>query len=342
MSCERRVGRARFTLTEVLVLALLVVLLASVLAPAFGRPWRPRRKGDNCIGNMRQIAVALQMYLTDTDDRLPPSEHRPEVQAYFNTAPGGGWSFEDCPRARQANPYLRWPVILDSYLGDRDLWRCPAARLESPAAFIIGPEDWLSHLQLHQGVWGNGTGFGPCYTAWPAGWGGEVTDSVTQGMAAETGFVQSIGANVEACDLEMRDVDDPRWYVVFADAGYWGEDFGTGVLAYPDICALECANSACGWADWEYCTWAVDCGLYDFAPADGSFLLNRKLRLPYARHGGGVNLGFLDGHVKHFRSEQLIKESPSMGDPERGKLRGYGPWAPTSDCIFDPSIPTLY
>ena len=65
----------------------------------------------------------------------------------------------------------------------------------------------------------------------------------------------------------------------------------------------------------------------------------------HARHFGGVNIGFLDGHAQWFDSEQVIAESPSAGDRHRGHLRGYGPWGPTKDAPwYDPNagIPALY
>jgi hypothetical protein len=52
---------------------------------------------------------------------------------------------------------------------------------------------------------------------------------------------------------------------------------------------------------------------------------------------GGVNLGSLDGHARWMNSEEVIEESPSAGDPHRGRLRGYGPWGPTYDAPwYDP------
>ena len=39
-----------------------------------------------------------------------------------------------------------------------------------------------------------------------------------------------------------------------------------------------------------------------------------------------------------MNSEEVIKESPSAGDPHRGRLRGYGPWGPTYDAPwYDPN-----
>jgi prepilin-type processing-associated H-X9-DG protein len=95
------------------------------------------------------------------------------------------------------------------------------------------------------------------------------------------------------------------------------------LAAYPDICCLGCSG-VCSWVSWELCTWAADCGLYQQAPNDGSFITNPELRKPYARHLGGVNLGFLDGHAAWWASERIIT---ACGE---GDLGGLWFWAPTS------------
>jgi prepilin-type processing-associated H-X9-DG protein len=64
-----------------------------------------------------------------------------------------------------------------------------------------------------------------------------------------------------------------------------------------------------------------------------------SLRRPYARHLGGVNLGFLDGHAAWWHSERLLaKISEGKGDDMMGLA---GPWGPASWCA-EPGIPTLY
>ncbi len=312
------------------------------------------------MSNVKAICAAIQMYMDDHGGRLPPAESRSEAKDYFTESPGrkslaGAWAIE-CPRVTEANPYLRWPVVLEGYLDTRERWRCPSALLEQGAAFINGSRDWLKHLQENAHIWGVGAGKLCIQRSFPAGWGGEVTDSIVQGRLAGVGrataaaqpagvFLQSIAVNTSAAGLRRRQIGDPAWFVICADGGGQVDDIGTGTLAYPDICSLECANEACGWVDWEECTWAADCGLYDHAPQDGSFLRNPELRKPFSRHRGGVNIGFLDGHAAWFDSEEVIRESPSKGNPARGALRGYAPWGPTSDCDFaeeNPGVPTLY
>ena len=342
--------------------ALVVLGILGLLSGIAAKRPRPAPE-EVCLGNIKSICAAIQMYLGDNDGRLPPREVRGDAIDYFKGNPGqyGGERTEEersrpkalfvfgpagCDLMQNANPCLRWPVMLEPYLGSRGVWRCPSATKEQEAGFIIGEPDWLGHLQAHEGQWGTRTEFCLMEGTWPAGWGGEVTDSLTQGRLAEAGvFVQSVGVNGAVAGERAAALPDPKWFVICADGGATVDRYGTGTLAYPDICALECGNEECGWADWEECTWAADCGLYDFAPMDGSFLVDPKVRQARARHKGGVNIGFLDGHARWLHSERVIALSPTHGDPERGRLRGCGPWGPTSDCGFaedHPGVPTLY
>jgi len=153
-------------------------------------------------------------------------------------------------------------------------------------------------------------------------------------------FLQSIGVNTTVAEFETaRAVADARWYVVCADGGATVDDYCTGTLAYPDVCRLECAGPGYWEADWENCPWRRQCG------ARAVLKTRPELRPSYARHYGGVNIGFLDGHAAWFDSETVIAESPTTENPRRGKLRGYNNWGPTTDALdYDPSsgVPPLY
>ncbi len=326
-------GRKGFTLIELLVVIAIIGILAAMVFPVFARARESARKAV-CLSNVKNIALAFQMYLADNNDTLPPEEHRREVLDYFNLAPGGredGWDVDedgDCHRARQSNPYLRIPVILDEYVKNRDVWRCPSAKVEGGAGGVIPIPDWFGFMVANEGDWGTGDyDLKPCGVIWPSGWGGEVTDSILQGrtaVGAHKAFVQSIGT-VYASGLKLVSVPDPVNAVVCGDAGVIVDDFGAGTLAYPDLCNLECSNPCCGWYDWDLCTWAVDCGLYNGAPNNGSFLANPELRKPYARHLGGINIGFLDGHAQWFNSQTVLNKI------KEEDLSGVGPWGPTTD-----------
>lgn len=312
--------RHGFTLIELLVVIAIIGILAAMVFPVFARARESARKAV-CLSNVKNLALAIQMYLADNNDTLPPAEHRSEVIDYFNTIPGGS-DDEECAAEiiSSANPYLRWAVILDEYTKNRDVWQCPSAKMTSGAGFIVGSQNYLQWYQNNQGSWGQASeqdGFGPCDGAYPPGWGGDVTDSIAQDRlaggylhqddTAAKSFVQTIGTK-ELIDygLKMVSVQDPVSYVVLGDSGALPAANNHATFSYPDICALGCSNPCCGWADWDACTSAADCGLYMYAPNNGAFIRNPTLRKPYARHLGGVNLGFLDGHAQWINSETML------------------------------------
>lgn len=86
---------------ELLVVIAIIALLMGILIPALGRA-RQQGKKIACLSNMRQIGIALQAYLIDNDNRLPPS-------SCVLSDPNGYW--------------LR---ILTKYTREGLLFRCPS------------------------------------------------------------------------------------------------------------------------------------------------------------------------------------------------------------------------
>ncbi len=337
-----------FTLIELLVVIVMMGVLAILVFPIFVKAREAARRSV-CLSNVKNVALAIQMYLADNDDVLWPGECSETALDYFCKGPGGGQPDDRCltdkRMARWANPYLRGPVILDEYVKSRDVWQCPSAKLVTGAMFIVPGPDWLGNLKSSEGRWGEESGIGPCLTAWPPGWGAEVTDSLDQrragspsrgqggGIGSPTkAFVQSLGTiaaelpSVGLTRTKMTTVQNPSSYAVTGDCGFLPDDYcGLGQAAWPDICAVECANEICGWADWEKCApTAANCGLYNIAPNDNSFLVNPSRRTPYARHSGGVNIGFLDGHASWINSEALVEKVAHK------EILGIRPWGPNT------------
>jgi len=343
-----------FTLIELLVVIAIIGILAAMVFPVFARARESARKAV-CLSNVKNIALAIQMYLADNNDTLPPSEDRAEVTEYFDLIPAssdrqstGIWNGTvegHCAVSYKANPYLKWPVVLDEYVKNRDVWSCPSAKIFGGASFIIYPVDWFAYLRATEGQWGDDSPngyFGPCQYDYPNGWGGVVTDSMTQGRlaspvgtmdmtVANKSFVQSIATNCEACvNLKLAAVEHPTSFVVVGDGSQLTTAMGPGLTAYPDLCNAECAGDLiwCDpWVDWEICSiWAADCGIEYHAPQNGSFYNDRERLKYYSRHLGGVNIGFLDGHASWIASQMLLNRVRD------GELFGLNNSGPTTLC----------
>jgi len=317
--------RRGFTLIELLVVIAIIAILAAMLFPVFARARESARK-IQCLSNIKNIAMAFQMYLTDYD-RFPPSEHRAEVIDYFN----GGGPNEGCgcgggrgcctDRIAQANPYLKVPVILDEYIKNRQVWSCPSA--PSGLAFEImdpylnskGTDDWFLRLQESES---NCPRFRSCASPYPSGWGGAVTDTIMNEVwcspALGTGaFEMSVGLPDSYYDLSTGAINDPAKRVVCADGGVSKSCIfeNTASLAYPDTCRISrAANSAdCG-GDWVNCEQSRTCSPFAAVYGGdgwkaGTDAQYRKTHWP-PRHLGGENIGFADGHARWMPAEQIL------------------------------------
>jgi prepilin-type processing-associated H-X9-DG protein len=324
--------------------------------PVFARARESARKAV-CLSNVKNLALAVQMYLADNNDTLPPREHRQEVIDYFATAPGGApdrwpgpcWE-EDDPWYRirwfadMANPYLTWPVVLDEYVKNRDVWTCPSAKMISGATFILPGPDFLAYLKAHEGQWGGEDGPGPCtHGAFPPGWGGVVTDSILQqrsavpgttwgqtGDAAHKAFVQTIGTNEQVLyDKKLVEFENVVSTPIVGDAGFNRNFFSVATLAYPDVCCAECAGIApfqWGWGgqaaglnpcpDGSGCPECYACHAINTWWSSGGY--DVAARKASTRHLGGVNVGWLDGHASWVDSQRLIAMA------EEGDLEAIG------------------
>ncbi len=343
-------GRKKgFTLIELLVVIAIIGILAAMVFPVFARARESARKAV-CLSNVKNIALAIQMYLGDYNDTGPPNEHRQEVLDYFNASPGGGsWdpAGGDCNNAYRANPFLRWPVILDEYTRNRDVWRCPSARMVTGANWIIpsmDPGGWLGHLQAHENLWGTDIG-GPCDGGlFPSGWGGSITDTCLQGRGFTARgeyppgtFVQNYSVNSvgeQGAGLNERklgSINDPVWFPVVADGGALIGEMRVCTIVIPDLCNVGCASDVTCWqADWEYCPWSQDCGAHMNIKTDPNLFSSM------ARHLGGTNIGFADGHAAWFSARQILALSPKYacgcwgGGLVGGQFEGIWPGCPTT------------
>jgi len=132
--------RRGFTLIELLVVIAIIAILGAILFPVFANA-RESARAANCMSNLRQLALAMLLYVQDYDDNFPPAEYWGEypVKQYW------------CGYRLGPNEFDVSRGLLQPYLRTKEIQRCPS---------------FVGRLYL-----GNTTGYGYNYAYVGGSWG---------------------------------------------------------------------------------------------------------------------------------------------------------------------------
>jgi prepilin-type N-terminal cleavage/methylation domain-containing protein len=126
--------RKGFTLIELLVVIAIIAILAAILFPVFAAA-RARGMATACMSNVRQLNLALQLYASDQNDKLP---------GYEFMEPAGRGNDNDMTKGAGYG-----------YIKSREIFLCPVDRKERTGnrrgtfsytinAFLVGQTPYVT------------------------------------------------------------------------------------------------------------------------------------------------------------------------------------------------------
>src|SRR5580692_6924427 len=103
-----------FTLIELLVVIAIIAILAAILFPVFAQARESARK-TSCLSNVKEISLALTMYVQDYDERFP---------MWANSMTTGTPGYDPVPLLNQPDPddphvtyhYTGWDKMVAPYV----------------------------------------------------------------------------------------------------------------------------------------------------------------------------------------------------------------------------------
>ncbi|RYG71601.1 DUF1559 domain-containing protein [bacterium] len=132
-SAAPRRPRRAFTLVEILVVLGILTLLAAIIFPAFATV-RGRARQASCLSNLKQIGLAVGMYMQDADGRYPRAVD-PLDRAYpqiWGSVPNFAVDISKFPLVN---------VALQPYARSNQIFSCPADTGFTEADFAYLPLD---------------------------------------------------------------------------------------------------------------------------------------------------------------------------------------------------------
>jgi prepilin-type N-terminal cleavage/methylation domain-containing protein/prepilin-type processing-associated H-X9-DG protein len=166
--------RYGFTLIELLVVVAIISILAAILMPALSAA-RHKARMATCMNNLRQIGLAMRMYIEDWDGYVPPkNDGVPDnwlLESNIGTDKGG-------PSGNSSTAHrlalLRWKYNYktgkweSAYISKNSVFFCPGIDYKRAKLWSYGNSYWMSRNCGYAYSW-RGASFwdGPVLISYP-------------------------------------------------------------------------------------------------------------------------------------------------------------------------------
>jgi len=273
--------RHAFTLIELLVVISIIALLVALLLPALGSA-RGTAQNSQCMNNLKQMALASNMYTAEWKDHLP------NYFADYGTS-------TTTPHWDQDGGNAHWVGRVFGLLGqNKDVFRCP-----SYVAYN-GRNNVNGHDELSQGVAPYAYGSAP-NSLDGFGFTGAGRARLDYGLMYQgTSHVKNTANQPypRLNNLEGRpgpwDYNGPTEWPLLAESRHsWIRAFNASVRAN-------------FWYGGTLSTWNNGFDLEFNAPSAPYYTTYLFSNL----HSDGTNVPFADGHVTHYSREAVLSEKP--------------------------------
>ncbi len=270
-------SRKAFTLIELLVVIAIIAILAAILFPVFAQA-REKARAISCLSNMNQLGLAMQMYQQDYDETFP-------YWSWWNSYSGGHG-----PAPNNISSF--WSNAIFPYVKSAGVYNCPDNNDQStlaqtgffgwitgnlvtagvPQALVNSPLGVIGNQTVLEGDWDNNGNSGTTDS--------ELTNPAGTFLIADGTPTGESGAFPTQYEPNPNNPNDPNHKVIIARVA-WANCFYNG------------PSNMCGGSQ-------DDAG--DYGPYTAAQLAAFNTQ---ARHSGGENIDFADGHAKWMRDTQI-------------------------------------